>query len=376
MSEEAHPRASGSSGEPEPSLTAGKYGRLAVVVVLAIVVYYVARILQPFLPALVWAAILATVFYPVYERLARLVRRPGVASALTCVLLTGAIVVPVLVLLLLLAGESVTAYHALEEKLKAGGMGGFAALQNAAAYQWLVAKLHALGIAEPNLGETATKALRAVSEFLVGHSATVFSSFMHFALNFLVMLFALYYLFLRGPEILRELRRLSPLRREHEDQIMGKFRGIARATFAGGLATALLQGAAGGLVFLAFGLPSPLLWGAVMAFLSLIPVVGTALVWGPVVIYYLLTGAVWKGILLAAVFAAGVGSIDNVLKPIIIRRGVEIHTLWIFLGILGGVGVFGFLGFVLGPFLITVLFLMIEIFKEEFREELSKKAAS
>jgi len=154
------------------------------------------------------------------------------------------------------------------------------------------------------------------------------------------------------------------------------FKVITRATFEGNLLTAILQGAAGGLVFLIFGLPSPLLWAAVMAFLSLVPLVGTALVWGPVVVYYLLTGAVVKGLLLLVLCAAVVGSIDNLVKPLLIRRRAEIPTLWVFVGVLGGVGVFGFLGFVLGPLMVAVLFALIEIYKVEFRKELGEKIES
>jgi len=352
------------------------YGRIALLLILVLVLYYVIRILQPFFSALVWAAILATVFYPFFQRIARLARRPSLASALTCVLLTVALVLPVLVLILLLAGESVGAYRMLEERIKSGGVGGFSALRNTSSYQWLLGRMSDLGLPEPDLSAAAMRAIRAVSEFLVGHSASVLSGFTRFAINFLVMLFALYYLFLEGPGLLRELRQLSPLRPEHEEKIIDKFRGIARATFGGSLLTALIQGAAGGLVFLIFGLPSPLLWGAVMAFLSLVPVVGTALVWGPVVVYCLLTGAVWKGIGLLVVFGGVVGSVDNILKPILIRRGTEINTLLIFLSVLGGVAVFGFLGFVLGPFLVTILFVLIEIYKVEFRHELGEKVAS
>jgi len=117
-------------------------------------------------------------------------------------------------------------------------------------------------------------------------------------------------------------------------------------------------------------LPSPLLWGAVMAFLSLIPVVGTALVWAPLAGYYILTGPVWKGIILLVVFIGVAGTMDNVVKPILIRRGAEINTLWIFLSVLGGIGVFGFLGLFLGPFLVTILMVLVEIYKVEFRDEL------
>jgi len=351
------------------------YRRAAVLAILLVVLYVVARVLHPFLPALVWAAILATVFYPLFQRMARLLRRPPLASGVTCLLLTLAFVLPILLLLSLLAGESASAYRMLEARIKPGGAGELAQLRNAPAFQWVLAKLQEFGLPEPNLADAGMRALRGVSEFLVSHSASVFSGFIHFALNFFVMIFGVYYLFLNGPTVLREIRGLSPLRREHEERIIEKFRGIARATFMGSLATALIQGTAGGLVFLFFGLSSPLLWGAVMAFLSLVPVVGTALIWGPVAVYYFLTGVAWKGVLLLVIFVGVVGVVDNVVKPLIIRGGTEIHTIWIFLSILGGVGVFGFLGFVLGPFFVTLLFVGAEIYRVEFGKELGKDAA-
>ena len=351
------------------------YARIAFVVVLLIVGYYVFRILTPFLTGLIWAAILATVFHPAFATLARRLRHPRLAGALACLLLTVAIVLPVIVLLILLAGQSVDAYRLLEAKIKGGELGGFDSLRQTLAYQWLRPKLLALGVPEPDLREIAVQGVRAISQFLVRHSTDVFSGFTRFVFNFVVMIFGVYYLFLEGPAILKELRRLSPLRREHEEAMMGKFKEITVATFEGNLLTAVLQGAAGGLVFLLFGVPSPLLWGAVMAFLSLVPLVGTALIWGPVVAYYLLTGAVVKGLLLLVVCGGAVGSIDNFVKPLLIRRHAEIPTAWVFIGVMGGVGVFGFLGFVLGPLMVAVLFTLIEIYKVEFRHELSEKVS-
>jgi predicted PurR-regulated permease PerM len=351
------------------------YARIALLLVLLIVLYYVFRILEPFLAALVWAAILATVFHPLFSALSRRLRNPRWASALSCLLLTVLIVLPAMFLLFMLAEQSVSAYRMLEGHMVASPA-SFEAVRKTSSYQWFLAKTKGLGMPEPDLGAVAVKALGTVSAFLVSRSASIFSGITHFVVSFLVMLFALYYLLLKGPEILLELRQLSFLRPEHEEKIIQKFRVIAFATFGGSLATALIHGTAGGLVFLFFGLPSPLLWGAVMALLSLVPVVGTALVWAPLAVYYLLTGAVWKGIILLVVFVGVVGTVDNVVKPIFIRRGAEIDTLWIFLSVLGGIGVFGFLGLFLAPFLLTLLLVLVEIYKVEFRDELRGNLAS
>ncbi len=350
-----------------------EYARIAFVVVLLVVLYYVFRILQPFLTALIWAAVLATAFHPAYRKLADHIKHPRLASALACVLLTTLIVLPVILLLVKVAGESVQAYRSLESKVQSQELGGFEYVRETSVYQWVRDQAQALGLPEPNLERAAVRVVQFVSQFLVKRSSDVFSGFARFVFNFFVTIVATYYLFLGGPEILKEIRRLSPLRREYEEKMIQKFKDIAAVTLKGGILTALLQGAAGGLIFLFFGIPSPLLWGAVMAFLSLVPVVGTALVWGPVVIYYLLSGSVAKGLLLFGLCAGLVGSIDNVVKPLIIQRRAAIPTLWVFIAVLGGIGVFGFLGLVLGPLMVTVLFALIEIYKVEFRDELSEK---
>lgn len=362
----------------EKSLWAGQSGvaRVFLLIVLGIVLYFVGRILQPFFPALTWAAILATVFYPVYLRVERYLHRRELASAICCVLLTVAIILPVVAILFLMAGESVKAYSTLEDVIANGVPAKIAAIDNSAAYKTLALHLREMGIPEPNIGATAMHAVRVGSRFLVEHSAAVVSGFMNFIVQLFVMLLGLYYLFLHGPHILHELRSLIPLRPEYEEQIIQKFRGVVHATFTGSLAVALIQGALGGLGFLVFGIGAPLVWGAAMALTSLVPVVGTALIWGPVVVFYLLTGSILKGLLMLAVFGIAVGSVDNILKPILIQRGMEIHTLWVFVSVIGGLSVFGFLGMVLGPFLFTVLVVLLEIYKVEFGSAPTEKPAS
>jgi predicted PurR-regulated permease PerM len=341
-----------------------------------VVLYYVFRILEPFLPALVWAAILATVFHPLFSTLSRRLRHPRWASALTCILVTVVIVLPALFLFLMLAKQSVSAYRVLEEHVSGGSLASFETLRKTSSYQWFLAKNKSLGMPEPDLGAMAAKGIGILSEFLVKRSAAIFSSITTSVINFFVMILILYYLLLRGPDVLRQLRQMSFLRPEHEDRIIEKFRAIALATFGGSLATATIHGIADGIIFLIFDLPSPLLWGAVMAFLSLVPLVGTGLVWVPLVVYFVLKGSVLKGILLLVAFAGVALIVDNVVKPMLIRRGTEVDSLWILLSILGGIGVFGFLGLFLGPFLVTLLLVLVEIYKVEFRQELGGNITS
>ena len=352
------------------------YSRIAVLLILVVVLYYVFRILEPFLHGLIWAAILASIFHPLFSTLARRLRHPRWASALTCVLLTVLIVLPALFLLFTLAKESVSAYRVLQEHVSGAGLPSFEVVRKTSSYQWFLAKSKSLGVPEPDLGVVLTKGIGSVSAFLVSRSAAIFAGITYSVINFLVMILALYYLLLRGPYMLREFFQFSFLRPEYEDRIIEKFRAIALATFGGSLATALIHGTADGIIFLIFRLPSPLLWGTVMALLSLIPVVGTGLVWVPLVVYYLLKGQVVRGLLLLAAFGAVTGVVDNVIKPILIRRGTEVDSIWIFLSVLGGVAVFGLLGLFLGPFLISLLLVLVDICKVEFRSEPGESATS
>jgi predicted PurR-regulated permease PerM len=352
------------------------YSRIAVLLLLAVVLYYVFRILEPFLSALAWAAILATVLYPLFSALSRRLRRPRLASALTCVLLTVGIVLPAIFLLSMLAGQSVGAYKALEAHLAPSSPRFLDAVQSSSSYQWIAAKGRELGMPAPDFKAVATKAIGLISGFLVSRSAAIFSGITGLFVNLLVMLLLFYYFLLRGPDLLGRLRQLSPLRAAHEDIIIAKFRDFARSIFGGILATALVHGVAGGLIFLCAGLPSPLLWAAVIALVSLLPLVGTTLVWVPLVIYYLVTGSILKGLILAAAFAGAGAVADYVVRPMVMRHGTDIDSLWILLSVIGGIALFGFVGLFLGPILLTLLLVLLEIYQDEFRPELGDGTVS
>jgi predicted PurR-regulated permease PerM len=354
----------------------GQYARFIFVCLLLLTLYAVFRILRPFLPALAWAAILATFSYPLFEWFARRLRRPRLAGVLTCLLITLLLVVPLIFVLILLAQQSVQAYDLLQSRINVKELGRLDVLRHTAPYQWVLGKMQALGLPEPDLHATLVRAVRAISQFLVENSSAVFSGLTRFVFHFFVTLLALYYFLVRGPEVLGRIRPLAFLPPEHERVITQTFKDTTAATLQAGLMTALVHGTAGGLIFLLFRVSSPVLWGGVMAVLSLVPVVGTALVWLPVGIFYLLTGAVGKGVAFLAVCGLVVATVDNVVKPFFIGRKTEINTLWLFLGVMGGISLFGFLGFVLGPLLITILLALVQIFPTLVLKEPGQKLSS
>ena len=140
--------------------------------------------------------------------------------------------------------------------------------------------------------------------------------------------------------------------------IASRFTDAIRAILKGTLVVAVVQGALGGLIFSVLGIHQPVLWGAVMAVFSLLPVLGTGLVWVPAAIYFLVTGAVWKGLVLFAYGVLVIGLVDNILRPILIGKDTKIPDYVVLISTLGGIVIFGVNGFVLGP-IIAAIFISV-----------------
>jgi predicted PurR-regulated permease PerM len=156
-------------------------------------------------------------------------------------------------------------------------------------------------------------------------------------------------------------------------EIIRKFRDVSFATFYGSLLTAVVQGCAAALLFWILGIASPLFWGAIVSFVSLVPIVGAFLVWIPMSAYLFLSGNTASAIVLLVGGGVVVSSIDNVLKPIIIRGRTDMHPLLVFLSVLGGMQVFGFLGVLLGPLVVAFFVSFLNFYRLEFSDTLKLK---
>lgn len=154
----------------------------------------------------------------------------------------------------------------------------------------------------------------------------------------------------------RRIRSAVPLNDQHKRHLFRKFATVAKATVKGNIAVAAVQGILGGVIFAVLGIQGALLWGTIMAFLSLLPAIGSAMIWGPVAIYFLLTGAVWKGVILIVFCVVVIGLIDNVLRPLLVGKDTQMPDYLVLISTLGGMAVFGLNGFVIGP-LIAALFI-------------------
>jgi len=186
-----------------------------------------------------------------------------------------------------------------------------------------------------------------------------------------VMFFTLFYFFIDGRKFVKKIMALSPLRDAHEELLIEKFLSMARATLKGTFIIGGVQGSIGGLAFLIAGISSPMLWMVIMIFLSIIPALGAGLVIFPAGFIMLFLGHTWQGIFLLCVGAI-VASIDNIMRPKLVGNDTQMHSLIIFFGTIGGISVFGIIGFIVGPIILALAIAMWEIYAHEFKVQLAR----
>jgi predicted PurR-regulated permease PerM len=341
--------------------------------------YLLYQVFQSFFAILIWATVLTVVFYPLFEWVLKRTRgRRAAASFISCFLILVLIILPVTFLGILISQQSVALYRSLQADMGdigAGFSARLAELQGRASVQWILRLLHPwLKVAETDLPGAIQTTMGAAGEFVVAQMPSLLAGFGGLLYGFLMVFITMFFLFRDGPAIMSFVRASSPLPAVYESEIFKKFEDVSYATFYGSILTALVQGVAGGLLFWALGIVSPLFWGAVVAFVSLVPIVGAFLVWGPMSCFLLISGHTTRGILLLAIGGLVVSSIDNVLKPAIIRGRTDMHPLLVFLSVLGGLGAFGFLGVLLGPLVVAIFLSFLNFYRLRFSGHIQDKA--
>jgi len=309
--------------------------------------YFLFRIFAPFLGPLGWAAVLAIFVYPWHEKA---VARYGTtrAAALSTITVTVLIVGPGLALLTAFVRESRDALSGLDREALAGQLA-------IAEYAWDRVRRLVPGAATTDLGSLIQAVIARTGGFLAARVGGLLADLFVLLFQLFVTLLALFFFLRDADTILREIRRALPFEELRRERLIRQTRDVVYASIAAGGLIASLQGLAGGIVFALLGLAAPVFWGVMMGFLALLPFVGTWIVWLPAAIWLIAAGEVAKGVTLAVLGGVVVSSIDNVLRPAILAGRAQMNGLLMFIGLLGGVSVFGLLGLVLGPLVIAIV---------------------
>ncbi|MET0379077.1 MAG: AI-2E family transporter [Spongiibacteraceae bacterium] len=321
-------------------------------------------ILQPWAGAILWAGVIAILFYPLQQRLApRFVGRPNLLAFAVLSVCTLIVILPTLGVLATLTQEGAALY----EKMQSGEidlMGYFErSTQIPEPVQQLLNRFNIdLGKVRQMFKDVSVQ----TSQYLAGQLLSFGQNAAQFLVAFAVMLYLTFFFLRDGKMLVRLIVRALPLGDERERLLLEKTSTVIGASIRGNLVVAAVQGTLGGLTFWALGIPAPLLGGVMMAFASLIPSVGAALIWAPVAIYLLLIGWIWQGVVLIVVGAGVIGLVDNLLRPILVGRETKMPDYLVLMSTLGGISIFGLNGFVLGPLIATLFIGFWAIFIRDF----------
>jgi len=324
-------------------------------------------ILQPFLTAILAAAILAALFQGWYRSfLRRTNQSPHASAVLTMLLVAVIIIVPLVAVFGLALNEANGAY----DRVIAGDTSqtlSFGTVINA------VQKLPYANLwfsGQSFDAEHIANTIKGFSQNIFGFVQALYESVAHFFFWLFVMFFALFYFLIDGKNMVAYAMHIMPLRDEHERLLIDKFVSMSRATLRGTMMVGVVQGFLGGVMFAIASVPSPVIWGLIMTVMSVIPVIGVGIVWLPIGLILLLTGNVWQGVFVIIFGFAVISTIDNFLRPKLVGRDTQMHPLMIFFATLGGLSFFGFSGFIIGPIIASLALALLDIYALEFKDQL------
>jgi predicted PurR-regulated permease PerM len=313
--------------------------------------YLALLIVWPFLAPLAWAAILAMTLRPVYMHFR--IRLSGGNAALTTTLLAGLVIITPAVFLTTMIVQQVPA--ALDY---VNGLSATTPQQVLRFWTNLRARVPVPLPPDPMI--LISQGAQTVASYAVGGAGSILANVLSTLGSLLVMLFALFFLLRDGKAFADVVRRLLPFSETESERLIHETTELVVASVGAGLTVAFVQGVIGGVAFWLLGLPAPAVWGAAIAFCSLLPVVGATIVWVPVAAWMFLSGDVGKAVLMTGLCGVILGSVDNVLRPILLAGRTSASGLVVFIGLLGGVSAFGFVGIVLGPIVLVITGTLID----------------
>jgi predicted PurR-regulated permease PerM len=328
-------------------------------IVLAMMVIAISALfftmIHPFLMAIFLAGLFSALARPIYRRLRILFRgHRHLASLTTLLLMIVVVLIPLLLLVGIVVGQAVDVSQKVTPWIR----------QNLEQPDQITAYLQGLPIyeyLEPYRGtilEKAGQLVGSISNWIVGGLSQATFGTVNFLFMSFVFLYTMYFLQMDGGKLVRKILYYLPLNGDDESLMLNKFTSVSRAMIKGTLLIGVLQGGLAGIAFAVAGIDNAVFWGTVMAVLSIIPSVGSALVWLPASIILVMQGSVAGGVGLLAFCGLIVGSLDNVLRPMLVGKDTKMHELMIFFGTLGGILMFGISGVLIGP-LVASLFITI-----------------
>ncbi|MGQ0620618.1 MAG: AI-2E family transporter [Panacagrimonas sp.] len=337
----------------------GHVQTLVLMLATAFAIYLCYRLAVPFLPALAWALALAVLFTPFQRWLETRFKHHSLAALVAVLMIGLMVVVPAVFVGQQLVVQAANGAALIEKNVESG--------------QWRRA-LESQPLVAP-LAERIERQLdlpgivRTLTTWLSTFAGSIVKGSVFQVIGFALIFYLLFFFLRDRHAALQSLRALSPLTETEMDRLFDRVGDTIYATVYGTLAVSIVQGLLGGLMFWWLGLPAPMLWGVVMALLAIVPVLGAFVVWIPAALLLALEGSWGKALILVVWGILVVGTIDNLLRPVLVGNRLKLHTVLAFISVVGGLILFGPAGLILGPVVLTVTLVLLEIWQRRTTAE-------
>lgn len=220
-----------------------------------------------------------------------------------------------------------------------------------------------MGMERVDVGNILIENIKKIGRAFASSLPAGITNIAHVFIDFILMLFTVFFFLKDGPGFLLKVKNYLPFREKDKERLISKIKDMIISTVYGGVIVAIAQGLLGGIVFYFLGIKMPALWGAAISIMSFLPFLGAFSVWGPMSGYLFFQGNYAKGALLFLFGALVISMIDNILKPIIISGRTKMPTLIVFFSVLGGIKLFGLIGFIMGPLVLAIFISVFELYR-------------
>ncbi len=328
------------------------------------------RLFWTYVSAIVLALLLASVFYPLYSWAKKVLReRELLASLCMTLFILSILVIPVGWFIGTLSNEAFDFYQRSSNQVSLKQIQNIIENDPVWAQRFKkLGKITGLTITPETVEELASSIGKKVGLFLYSQIRSMASNLLSFLIHFFLMMMTIFYLFRDGPRLKDYLIQLMPVPKEQLEKVVSKFQEMGSAIIVGNGMSGIIQGVFGGFGFFFFGLGSPFLWGTVITFMAFLPIVGATAVFVPATVFIMLTGNMGLGLGYLIYNLCYSSIVEYLVKPRLIGKGMQMNSLLVFIGILGGLKLFGILGIIYGPLIMTVFLTLAEIYRLEYKK--------
>jgi predicted PurR-regulated permease PerM len=338
--------------------------------IILVLGYLTYQIINPFLSSIMWAIVLSILFYPVYALINKYVKFKFAASLLTIIIILIILFGPFSYLFYLITQE----LRSLVGNIESGSFDSLKTFFKHPAANTLIKKaLLIFHITEQEFQKALVENIAKIGQEFAGFIKIGLGNVVSGTINFIFIILSTFFFLGDGPEFIEKISNFMPFSKKQKERLLQQTKDIIVSTMYGGLTVAAAQGIIGGILFAVLGIPSAVLWGFTMFIASFIPMFGTFIIWGPAAAYLFFQGLYLKGtiMVLAGVFA--ISSVDNIIRPLVMKGKTKMPILAIFFSILGGIKLFGFVGLIVGPLVFALFVSVFEIFSYSEEEAANGK---